>query len=69
MGKLPDAIASYTKAREQCRDKQYYGTWKSVIDKQITIYANANMAADVRLLEAERELVEGLELESSRGHA
>jgi hypothetical protein len=64
--KLPEAIESYNKAREQCRANEYFETWKAVIDKQIAIYANAGMQADVRTLEDERRVVERLEANSPR---
>jgi predicted negative regulator of RcsB-dependent stress response len=65
-GKLPDAIESYNKAREQCRANEYLETWKAVIDKQIAIYAKAGMDAEVRTLEDERRMVERLEQNSPR---
>ncbi len=65
-GTLPEAIESYDKAREQCRANEYFETWKSVLDKQIAIYANARMNAEVRALEDERRVVEQLELGSPR---
>ena len=44
-------------------------SWKSVIDKQIAIYAKAGMDADVRKLEDERRVVERLEQGSPRRSA
>jgi tetratricopeptide (TPR) repeat protein len=67
--KLREAVESYNKAREQCRANEYFETWKSVIDKQIAIYAKAGMDVDVRKLEDERRVVERLEQGSPRRSA
>ena len=71
--KLGEGLQSYTRCRELCRSYGHFDRWLAVIDKQIPIYANANMQRECRYLEDERAEVELLQHQSAaaspRGHA
>lgn len=54
--KFADAMASYDKAREQCRTNEYFETWIAVLDTQIGVYGDAGMTQQQRALEQERDL-------------
>lgn len=66
LGLYREAIASYDKAREQCRQNEHHETWLAALDRQIQLYANANMDDARRALEHERAQVEQLQRQSPR---
>ncbi len=66
LGRHGDAVASYDKAREQCKANAYHETWLTVLEREIELYVAADMVEEQRALERERGQVQAMQRESPR---